>query len=75
MGKEKSKPTANTATKPATNAEPKLKSSATVRFTLDEANAILGVFDLAIRAPNSDINSLSSSKLALNSRFVEAFKE
>ena len=71
MGKEKSKPT----TKPATNTEAKLKSSATVRFTLDEANAILGVFDLAIRAPNSDINSLSSSKLALNSRFVEAFKE
>ena len=54
MGKEKSKPTA----KPET----KLKDSATVTFTLDEANAILAVFDLAIRAPNSDINGLSSSK-------------
>jgi hypothetical protein len=67
MGKEKSKPTA----KPET----KLKDSAMVTFTLDEANAILAVFDLAIRAPNSDINGLSSSKLALNSRLAEAFKE
>lgn len=65
MGKEKVKE------KPVEN---EIKEKANIEFSLQDANAVLAVFDLAIRAPNSNIDALSASKLALKDRFEKAFK-
>jgi len=54
--------------------KPEVKESAKIEFSLQEANVILAVYDLAIRAPQSDVDGLSRSKLALTDRFSKAFK-